>query len=123
MSHCTPEMDTKLQVMETQGKIDTKQNGVGLISLICDVTYRRYEMSQTILNIFRADKELMLCHQKEHILLTQDLAEFKARNEVVSGEVGKPGHHQEAAKLVKSKQEQERSLKGGSTEIIICSIF
>ena len=46
----------------------------------------------------------MLCHKKEHISLTQYLAEFKARNEVVTGAGGKPWHHPAAVKLVDAEQ-------------------
>ena len=46
----------------------------------------------------------MLYHKKEHISLTQYLAEFKARTEVVTGAGGKPEHHPAAVKLVNLEQ-------------------
>ena len=79
LSHCTPEMETKPQGMETWGKIDQKKYGLGLISLICYVAHRRDETSQAMLDILRADKELMICLQHEHISLTQYLTESKTR--------------------------------------------
>ena len=57
-------METKLQIMETWGTIDPKQDSLGLIALIRDVIHRRDEMAQAMLDIVVEDKELMLCHQK-----------------------------------------------------------
>ena len=57
-------METKLQGMETLGKIDPKQDGLGPIDLIRDVTHIGDETAQEMLDIFRVDKDLMLCHQK-----------------------------------------------------------
>ena len=49
-------METKLQCMETWGTIDPKQDGLGLIALIRDVTYRCDKTAQAILNIVQAEK-------------------------------------------------------------------
>ena len=57
-------METKLQIMETCGTIDPKQDSLGLISLIRDVIHRRDDMAQAMIDIVVKDKELMLCHQK-----------------------------------------------------------
>ena len=57
-------METKLQGMETWGKIDPKQDGSGMVALIQDVTHRHDDTVQAMLDIVQADKELMLCHQK-----------------------------------------------------------
>ena len=57
-------MVTKLQGMETWSTIEPKQDGLGMNSLIRDVTQRHDETPQAMLNIVRADKELMLCYQK-----------------------------------------------------------
>ena len=57
-------METKLQGMETWGKIDPKQDGSGIVALIQDVTHRHDDTVQAMLDIVQADKELMLCHQK-----------------------------------------------------------
>ena len=93
-------METNLQVMENWSTIYPKQDGLGLISLICNVTHRRDETDQEILNIVRADKELILCHQKDHIALTQYLADFKEITEIVSGAGGNPGHHPASVTLL-----------------------
>ena len=53
-----------------------------------------------MLGIVQSDKELMIFHQKEYISLTQYLAEFKARNEVVAGAGVKPGKNPAAVNLV-----------------------
>ena len=68
--HFTPEMDTNLQGLETWGTINTKKDGLGLITLICNVTHRRDDTAQAMANTVRADKDLMICHKKEHISLT-----------------------------------------------------
>ena len=70
LSHCTPGIETKLQGMETCDTIDTKQDGLGMISLIRDVTHRRDETEHVMLDIARADKELIICCQKYQILIT-----------------------------------------------------
>ena len=54
--YCTPEMETKLQGMEPWYKINTKQDGLGLIAIIYDATHRCYETEEAMLDIFRADK-------------------------------------------------------------------
>ena len=64
LSHCTPEMETKLQGTETWSTVEPKQDGLGVIYFIRDVTHTRDETAHTVLNIFRADKELIICHQK-----------------------------------------------------------
>ena len=46
----------------------------------------------------------MLCHQKEHILLSQYLAEFNASTEVVTAAKINPGQHPVAVKLVGAEQ-------------------
>ena len=99
ISHCSPEMETKLQGLKTWGKIDKTQDGLKLIKLIRDITYKRDETAQAMLDVVRADKELMLCIQREHMSLTSYLAEFKARVEVIKGAGGKPGLHDAAKKL------------------------
>ena len=38
LSHCSPEMETKLQGMKTWGKIKPKQDDLGLISFISFVS-------------------------------------------------------------------------------------
>ena len=88
--------------METWGTIDPKQDGLRVIALIRDVTHRCEEISQAMLDIFQADKELMLCYQKDQISLTQYLDELKTRTEVVTGVGGIPGNHPAAVKLVNS---------------------
>ena len=60
-------MKTKIQGMETWGTIEPKQDGLGMIKLIRDVTYRCDKMSQEMIGIVRVDKDLMLFHQKQHI--------------------------------------------------------
>ena len=62
LSHFNPEMETNLQGMENWGTIDPKQDGLGMIFLIRDVTHRPDEIPQAMLDIIRADIELMLCH-------------------------------------------------------------
>ena len=57
-------MKTKIQGMETWGTIEPKQDGLGMIKLIRDVTYRCDKMSQEMIGIVRVDKDLMLFHQK-----------------------------------------------------------
>ena len=100
ISHCSPEMETKLQGMKTWSEIDETQDGLMLIKLIRDITHKRDETAQAMLDVVRADKELMLCIQSEHMSLTSYLAEFKARVEVIKGAGGKPGLHDAAIKLV-----------------------
>ena len=90
--------------METRGTIDPKQDGLGMIDLIRYVTHRRDDTAQSTLDTFQEDKDLMLCHQKLHILITQYLAEFKARTEVVTVAGGKPGKHPSTVKLVGAEQ-------------------
>ena len=93
-------METKLQGMETWGTIKPKYDSLGLIYLIRNVTHRRDDTAHEIIGIVRADKDLIFLHQKEHISLTQYLAEFNARTEVVTGAGGKPGQHPAAMNLV-----------------------
>ena len=64
LSRFTPEMETKLQGMETLDKIDPKQDGLGPIYLIRDVTHIGDETAREMLDIFQVDKDLMLCHKK-----------------------------------------------------------
>ena len=97
-------MDTKLQVMETWGTIEPKQYVLGMISLVHNVTHRLNETFKAMLDMFGVKKYLMLCHQKEHISLTQYLAELKGRTEVVTGAVVNPGHHTASVILVVSEQ-------------------
>ena len=100
LSHCTPEMETKLQGMDSWSTVDLEQDGLGLISLIRDVTHNRDESAQAVLDMVRADKELMLWHQKEHVSLTSYLAEFKAKVEVIKALDGLPGYHPGVIKLI-----------------------
>ena len=93
-------METKLQGMKTWSEIDETQDGLMLIKLIRNITHKRGETAQAMLDVVRADKELMLCIQSEHMSLTSYLAEFKARVEVIKGAGGKPGLHDAAIKLV-----------------------
>ena len=78
-------METKLQGMETWSTIKPKQDGFGMISIIHNFMHRLDETVKAMLDIVQADKDLMLCHQKYHISLTQYIAEFKSRTEVVTG--------------------------------------
>ena len=86
--------------MKTLSKIDETQDGLMLIKLIWDITHKRDEMAQAMMDVVQADKELMLCIQSKHMSLTSYLAEFKARVEVIKGAGGKPGLHDTAIKLV-----------------------
>ena len=104
LSHCTPNMETKLQGMETWPIVEDEQDGLKLTIIICNIVHRRDETSKAILDIVRADKELMLCHQKEHQSLTQYVAESKARIAVIEGAGGYPGQHAAAEKLVAEEQ-------------------
>ena len=45
-------METKIHGMKTWVTIDPKQDGLGMIALIRDVTHRRDKTSQAMLNIF-----------------------------------------------------------------------
>ena len=51
LSHCTPEMGTKLQGMETWGTIDPKKGGLGMIALIRNFTYIRDETVHAMLDV------------------------------------------------------------------------
>ena len=93
-------METKLQGMKTWSDIDETQYGLMLIKLIRDITHKRDETAQAMLDVVRADKELVLCIQSEHMLLTSYLAKFKARVETIKGAGGKPGLHDAAIKLI-----------------------
>ena len=93
-------METKLQGMKIWSEIDETQDGLMLIKLIRDITHKRNETVQAMLDVVRADKELMLCIQSKHMSLTSYLAKFKARVEVIKGAGGKPGLHEAAIKLV-----------------------
>ena len=64
LSHFTTEMDTKIQGMETWSIIEPKQDGLGMVDLIWDVTHRRDDMAKAILYIVLVDKEMILCHKK-----------------------------------------------------------
>ena len=44
-------METKIQGMETWITVNTKNDGLEMIDLICDVTHRRDDMSQVMLDI------------------------------------------------------------------------
>ena len=57
-----------------------------------------------MLDIVRSYKELLLCHQEDHISFTQYLVDFKARTEVVTGVGGKPGHHIASVNLANTDQ-------------------
>ena len=70
-------METKLQGMKTWSDIDETQDGLMLIKLLRDITHKRDETAQAMLDVVRADKELMLCIQSEHMSLTSYLVEFK----------------------------------------------
>ena len=61
-------------------------------------------MSKAIPDNVRANKELMLCHQKERQSLTQYVAECKACIVVIKGAGGYPGQHAAAERLVTGKQ-------------------
>ena len=71
-----------------------------LIKMIRDITHKRDETAQAMLDVVGADKELMLCIQSDHMSLTSYLAEFKARVEVIKGPGGKPGLYDATIKLV-----------------------
>ena len=71
-----------------------------LIRLIYDITHKRDETAQAMLDVVQADKKLMLCIQSEHMLLTSYLAKFKTRVEAIKGAGGKLGLHDAAIKLV-----------------------
>jgi len=90
--------------MKTWSEIDESQDGLKLIKLIQDITHKRDETAQAMLDVVRANKELMLCIQSEHMSLASYLAEFKARVEVIKGAGGKPGLHGAAIKLVSNKK-------------------
>ena len=62
----------------------SKKKGLGIIALVCDVTHRRYETAKAMLDILFAEKELLICNQKEHILHIKYLAYFKARTDVLT---------------------------------------
>ena len=49
-------METKLQGMKTWSKIDETQDGLKLIKLIHDITHKRDETAQVMLDVVRADK-------------------------------------------------------------------
>jgi len=51
LSHCSPEMETKLQGMKTWSKIAESQYGLKLIRLICDITHKHNEMAQAMLDL------------------------------------------------------------------------
>ena len=57
-------METKLHGIETLGKIDTKHDGLGLISLVWYFTHRLEETEQAMIDIVRAYKDLIFSHKK-----------------------------------------------------------
>ena len=65
-------------------------------------------------DIVRADKKLMLCHHKEHMLLTQYEAEFKSHIAVIEGAGGYPDQHEATEELV--ADEQQIVLKAASDD-------
>ena len=51
ISHCSPEMETKLQGMRTWSVIDETQDGLMLIRLIRDITHKHDETTQAMLDV------------------------------------------------------------------------
>ena len=49
--HCSPKMERKLQGMKTWNEIDETHDGLKLIKLIRDITYKRDETSQAMLDV------------------------------------------------------------------------
>ena len=51
LSHCSPEMETKLQGMKTWSEINETQDGLKLIKLIRNITHNRDETAQAMLDV------------------------------------------------------------------------
>ena len=56
--------------MNTWSKIEESQDGIKLITLVRDITHKRDETAQAILDVVQANKELMICVQSKHIVLS-----------------------------------------------------
>jgi hypothetical protein len=100
-THCTPEMEMKLQSMKDWEKVEDDQDGLELAKLIRDILHQKDEKEQSALECVAADKALFLCYQKAHQTTAEYLETFKARVDVCkSTSSGVPGNSNTIAESI-----------------------
>ena len=82
LTHCTPEMEMKLQSMSGWETVEDDQDGLELAKLIRDILHQKDEKEQSALECVAADKALFLCYQKAHQSTSEYVEAFKARVDV-----------------------------------------
>jgi hypothetical protein len=101
LTHCTPEMEMKLQSMRDWEQVEDDQDGLELGKLIRDVLHQKDEKEQSALECVAADKALFLCYQKAHQTTAEYLETFKARVDVCKSTSGAaPGNSNAIAESI-----------------------
>ena len=124
LTHCTPEMEMKLQSIKDWEKVEDDQDGLELAKLICDVLHQKDEKEQSALECVAADKALFLCYQKAHQTTAEYLETFKAHVDVCkSTSGGVPGNYEAiAASIAKGVGLDYGALTGGEKKREIVAV-
>jgi hypothetical protein len=92
MQHTTPELKTKLLMMNLWASTSTTQVGIALLTTICNICHKKDggTNATTILNLVRVNKDMYLIHQAPNKLLSNYLSKFKGVVDVVELSGGCP---------------------------------
>ncbi len=69
MLHCSPLMETKLEIMARFEAVQNNLDGLGLTQLLRKPYFEQDDTKQAMLKIVEVDKWLMLCWQKPGMIL------------------------------------------------------
>jgi hypothetical protein len=102
MQHSTPEMKTKLLMMDLWTKTSATQDGIALLKTIRNICHKKDGSADAtiILDLIRMDKDMFLVHQAPTEPLSSYLSKFKGAVDVVKSLDGSPWSHPAATKIV-----------------------
>ena len=82
LSHCTPEMETKLKGMSNWDSVLKAQDGIALAQLIRDMLHKKDESQVNILHVCAAYCALHTYYQTREQTVSQYLQAFQAKADV-----------------------------------------
>merc|ERR1712155_130846 len=91
LSHCTPEMETKLKGMSKWDSVSKAQDGIALAQLIRDVLHKKDESQVNIMHVCTAYRALHTCYQTREQTVSQYLQAFQAKADVCRSLGFQPG--------------------------------
>ena len=90
LQHCTPDMRSKLKLMNVWESTEVTQYGIVLIKMIRSISNQHDKSKQEVMEIFQSDRPMFLTYQNPYMPHTEYLDQFKACIEVIEAYGGTP---------------------------------